>query len=208
MKTIQCEQYSPEWWEARRGVPTASNFAKLITPTGKPSTQAAQYMFELLAESVIGEDETQTEPSEWMLRGTELEAEARDWYSMKVGAEVEEVGFVLHDSETFGCSPDGIIAERPVAKPFGLQAGLEIKCPKASTHLAYLSKGELPPIYAPQVHGQLLATGFSRWVFISYHPSFAPFIIEVTPNEYTAKLKVAVEKFVTDMAAAKVRLGL
>ena len=50
-----CEQGTDEWFQARCGIPTASSFDKLITPTGKPSTQADAYMHQLLAEWVMGE---------------------------------------------------------------------------------------------------------------------------------------------------------
>jgi hypothetical protein len=39
MITHDVTQGSPEWLEARLGIPTASEFDKIITPTGKPSTQ-------------------------------------------------------------------------------------------------------------------------------------------------------------------------
>ena len=40
MKVIQCTQGTPDWFEARRGIPTASRFDMILTPkTGKPSAQ-------------------------------------------------------------------------------------------------------------------------------------------------------------------------
>lgn len=198
MKIINCEQYSDEWWAARRGLPTASAFNTIITPTGKPSTQFTKYACELIAEVVSKENEERFEPSEWMLRGTLFEEEARNWFSMKHQREVKQVGLMVNDEGTYGCSPDGLIAD---------DCGLEIKCPKASTHVAYLLKGVLPDAYKPQVHGQLLVSGFPKWVFCSYHPDFAEqLIVEVTPDEYTEKLKAAVDDFVIKLDEMRRRI--
>jgi len=41
---------------------------------------------------------------------------------------------------------------------------------------------------------------------MSYHPSFAPVIIEVRPDDYTKKLKVALDKFIKDLAEAKAKV--
>ena len=43
MKEIQVEQGSNEWIAARLGLPTASNFDKIITPGGKLSTSSRKY---------------------------------------------------------------------------------------------------------------------------------------------------------------------
>jgi hypothetical protein len=197
MKIFDFEQYSEDWWSARRGVPTASGFGKLLTPTGKPSTQAKGYMYSLIAECVTPEDEERFEPTEWMERGKLLEEEARDWYSMRQGKAVEQVGFILNDDGIAGCSPDGLISD---------DCGLEVKCPKASTHVGYLLNGKLPPIYAPQVHGSMWVTGFSKWIFISYHPAFRPLVVTVKRDDYTKQVGVAVTKFAKDLATAKARI--
>ena len=49
------EQGSQEWLQSRLGKPTASNFGKLITPTGKPSTSADGYINDLIAQKSTGE---------------------------------------------------------------------------------------------------------------------------------------------------------
>jgi hypothetical protein len=48
-------QGSDEWLQSRLGKPTASNFGKLITPTGKPSASADGYINELIAQRITGE---------------------------------------------------------------------------------------------------------------------------------------------------------
>jgi len=48
------EQGSERWLQARLGIPTASAFDKIVTSTGKASTQSNAYMNKLLAEWLTG----------------------------------------------------------------------------------------------------------------------------------------------------------
>jgi len=189
-------QYSPEWWDMRRGVPTMSKCDKIITPkTAKLSAQSRQYMCGLIAEPISREDEQQFEPTDWMLRGIELEEEAAAWYEMQHNCDLPQVGFITNDDATLGCSPDRFTEEH----------GLEIKCPKASTHVGYLINGTLPDFYKPQVHGSMFITGLP-WIFISYHPDFAPLVVSVKPDDYTEKVGKALTQFVKDLSATRSKL--
>ena len=49
------EQGSQSWIELRLGIPTASQFSRIVTPGGKSSSSRDAYMGELLAEWVLGE---------------------------------------------------------------------------------------------------------------------------------------------------------
>jgi putative phage-type endonuclease len=171
MKVITAEQRSPEWFAARLGVPSASQFGKVVTPTGKRSTQVDGYLNKLVAEVLTGKSDQQ-EANEAMIRGTELEPEARAYYEL-IGGPVVETGFCIHD-DGFGCSPDGLVGDT------GL---LEIKCPLAHTHVEYLRENALPGLYAPQVQGQLLVTGREWCDFLSYHPDMRPLLIRVERDE-------------------------
>lgn len=166
MKIINVEQRSPEWFAARLGVPSASNFGKVITPGGKKSTQVEGYLNRLVADILTGRSE-QMEPNEAMQRGTELEPEARAYYELIAGR-VEEVGFCIHD-DGFGCSPDGVVGD-------GL---LEIKCPLAHTQVEVLRDGVIPSIYIPQVQGQMLVMDKQWCDFLSYHPDMKPLLVRV-----------------------------
>ena len=157
------EQGSQEWLEARMGRITASGMAKIITPTGKPSSSIDGYIAELLVEWQAGEPQ-ETFRSELMERGNELEPEARSWYEMATDTEVEQVGLVyLDDQELIACSPDGL-------------PGLEIKCPSAAVHVGYLLGGEMPSKYIPQVQCCMWVCGKDSWDFLSYHPNFPPLL--------------------------------
>jgi len=167
MRIIDCIQGTPEWFAARLGVPSASNFDKIVTTKGEPSKQAQEYMYKLAGEYVSGSQED-TYQNAAMLRGTELEDEARAYYQMLNDVMVQQVGFCIADG--FGCSPDGLVGEH------GL---VEIKCPSVAVHVEYILNGKLPTAYFQQVQGQLLVTGREWCDFISYYPLLRPFIIRV-----------------------------
>jgi hypothetical protein len=172
LKIIDVEQGSPEWLQARLGIASASNFSKLITSTGKKSTQLDGYVNTLVAETLMGEP-PETFVSEWMLRGTELEAEARAWYEFHTDIDIEQVGFVLRDCGLVGCSPDGLTPS----------SGLELKCPKAETHVSYLRADKLPVAYIAQVQGCMWVCERDSWDFASYHPLMPKFLITVARDD-------------------------
>ncbi|MBY0515118.1 MAG: YqaJ viral recombinase family protein [Gemmataceae bacterium] len=196
MKVVNCVQYSPEWWEARRGVPTASRFDRILTPkTSKPSSQQEPYTHELIADRVRFDPRVVTDrPMNAAMRhGVDCEPEARDWYALEGNHDVQQVGFCLTDDGRMGCSPDGLV---------GTDGLLEIKCPEPKTHVGYLMAGTLPDEYRCQVHGQLLVTG-RRWCdFFSYCPGFDPFLIRVAPDEFTDRLASELARFVDRLDAA------
>ena len=173
MRLIECEQGSEEWLKARLGIPSASNFSKLITMKGTLSTQAKAYVDALVAETITGES-TYVKVTDAMQRGTELEPYARERYFYETGNSVEEVGFCLHDDYQAGASPDGLIGE---------DGGLEIKCPLGGTMVSYLRVGRLPSKYWQQVQGCLHITGRKWWDFMAYHPDMKPLIVRVERDE-------------------------
>ena len=126
MQIVEVEQGTEEWFAARRGIPTASEFGKLVTSTGKASTQMGEYINQLIAERLGAVDENYS--NDWMARGTELEPAARAWYSFATDIDTDQVGFVLNDTGTAGASPDALYDV----------SGLEIKCPSPKVHVSYL----------------------------------------------------------------------
>ena len=173
MKILEMEQGTQEWLEARLGCPSGSGFSKLITASGTPSSSAESYINDLIAELITGES-TPFHVTEWMQRGTELEPFARMNYELETDREVTEVGFCMHDILRCGVSPDGLI---------GGDGGIEIKCPKPSTHVKYLRNGKLPSEYKAQVMGCLWITGREWWDFMSYHPQMPNLLIRVHRDE-------------------------
>ena len=178
-------QYSPQWWDARIGRPTASKFSSLISSTGKKSASWKPYAFKKAAEIETGKIED-TYQSSSMVRGLELEPEARKAYSFITGIDVEEVGVVYPDEKKeYSCSPDGLSIVK--------RKGLEIKCLEYAGHKQGCYEQKIPTKYKPQVFGSLwICDEIDSWDFMLYHPDMKPFITTVTreDEEYKAYIKI------------------
>jgi len=170
-------QGSEEWLQARLGVVTASNFSKVFTTAGKLSTSREGLINQLIAENLT-QKPTEVYKTDAMARGTELEPQARAMFEFMMGVDVEEVGLIKMKGHEIGCSPDGLFAD----------TGLEIKCPMAATHCAYLRDNKLPSAYVQQVQGTMLILGLQRYFFMSFHPEMKPLIIEVKRDDELLKL--------------------
>jgi len=198
MKIIDVEQNTQAWFEARLGIPTASNFDKIVTMKGEPSKQAEKYLYRLAAERVSRQIENGY-TNAFMERGHELEAEARKFYHLITTNEVKQTGLCLSDDGRYGCSPDGLVGD---------EGGLEIKCPIGSTQVAYLLSNDLPSEYYQQVQGTLLVTGRKWWDFVSYYPGLKPLIIRVTPDEaFQNKLKFELDSFCAKLDEVSQKIG-
>lgn len=161
--TLDCEQGSEEWLAARLGIPTATGFENIVTATGKKSASYIKYMADLIEESILGGGDTFK--SGFMERGNQLEPQARAAYEFLTGNDVIQVGGVyLNENRDVMVSPDGLIPS--------LKKGLEIKCPKMSTHIRYLLEGGVPAEYVIQVQANLWVTGYETWDFVSYCPEY------------------------------------
>ena len=198
MITLDCKQGEAEWKSARVGIPTSSNFDKIVTMKGEPSKQSIKYLYTLAGERFIGKKEESFQ-SLAMQKGIETESEARMFYEITSGIDVVQVGICYKDKrKLFASSPDGLVGDN------GL---LEIKAPLLSTHVSYLIDGGLVEDYHQQLQGQLFVTG-RKWVdIISYYPSMKPLIIRVTPDEKFQKaLAVELLKFCNELETITERI--
>lgn len=180
-------QGTTEWLRLRAGIPTASCFDQLLTPTGKLSTQSKGYMHRLLAERMLGRPLVEAAVTSWMVRGSELEAEAVTWYEAQRDCDTARVGFVTDDGGTVGASPDRLV---------GADGLLEVKCPKESVHVGYLLSESVGDAYRLQVQGQLWVCE-RRWVdVVSYSPELPTALIRVERDEaFIEMLAAAVATF-------------
>ena len=186
MRICVYEQGTEGWLRDRLGCPSGSNFAKLITATGKPSTSAEGYINQMIAERLMNGMASEVKVTEWMQRGTELEPQAREFYEFASDSHVDLIGFCKDDVYEYGVSPDGLI---------GSDGLLEIKCPAPSTHIGYLRANKLPSTYKQQVMGQLLVTERAWCDFLSYHPDMPALIVRVERDEpYIDLLRIELEK--------------
>ena len=201
MKIHNVEQGSEAWFQLRLGVPSASRFKDLLTPTGKPSASSEKYMHELLAEKMSGKRFDSFDTFH-MKRGRELEPEAANVFSFQTDLICREVGFVTNDSETVGCSPDRLI--------FG--SGLEIKCPAHTTHVKYLidyhKNDEMPQEYYAQVQGTMWLMDLEDYWFMSYHPDLPNLIMNVKRDDkYIALLAAAIDKLLEELETNLTLIG-
>ncbi len=184
------EQNTPEWDELRAGRPTSSEFSKLLTGTGKQSTQIGDYAATLAAEQFAGKPLERWEGNRATERGHEVEPEARHTYEFLHGIKVERVGFVTNHGA--GSSPDGFV----------LIAGIhEVKCQLPKGHvqtMAYYRKHEkCPPAHYTQCQGQLLICE-REWVDLDfYHPDLPGLTIRVNRDEsYIDELLKQIEEVI------------
>ncbi len=192
MRIIDCIQMSPEWFESRLGIPSASNFDKIITTKGDPSKSAKKYMYRLAGEYVSRKHEDSFQ-SQAMLTGIEREDEARQLYEIINDVETKQVGFcVTEEGAIYGASPDSLVGE---------DGNLEIKCPNMATHVGYLIDNNLlVKEYFQQVQGQMLVTNRKYTDLMSYYPGIRPAIVRLERDpEFQVKLQVQLEMFTEEL---------
>jgi hypothetical protein len=166
-------QYSEEYDRLKIGIPTSSNFHKIITPQGKPSKQWREYACVLIAERIL-QQRIELYNSPAMERGLIVETEAADWYEFDQDLTVQRIGFITDDEHTTGCSPDRLVGDG------GL---LEIKAPLPQTQVAYWISGELNERFRPQLQGQLYISQRSWVDILCWHDVLPKLVMRVEPDE-------------------------
>lgn len=154
------EQRTEDWFTERLGKVTASGVSKVMAKlkSGAPSADRANYAAQLVTERLTGKA-TEGFQSAAMLRGIELEPQARAMYSFTTGNDVSELGFARHPTIAMaGASPDGLCGDN------GL---VEIKCCGASRHIEMLTGAEPEGHYIKQVQFQMACTG-RQWCDLAY----------------------------------------
>lgn len=194
IQIIDCEQGSEEWFRARMGIPTASEFACVMRTKGRgeggESKERRTYLHKLAGEILTGEPMSSYSNAD-MERGKIQEDEARDLYSLTAGVDPDRVGFIR--SGNAGCSPDSLI---------GADGGLEIKCALAHIQIDRLLRDELPPEHRAQVQGNIWLADRQWWDFVSYSPKLPLFVKRVPRDDgYIAQLAGAVKAFNEELDA-------
>ena len=192
IETIDVEQGTEQWKQARAGMPTASKFADVLAK-GEGKTRRT-YMLKLIGERLTGEL-SEGYSNGHMERGNEMEPEARDAYAWHADVEPVQVGFVrnttLIDLGPVGCSPDSMIGDA------GL---LEIKTKLPHIQCEVLLKGEVPTEHLKQIHGAIWVCEREWCDFVSYWPGLPTFIKRVYRDEkIITDLKTGITDFYAEM---------
>lgn len=194
---------SPEsaaWTKARLGHLTASRMNDVLAISkrdGKPLKARSDYAIELVAErmtdSAVGHF-----VSDDMMWGLEKEPDAKVAYYDVTGRQVLPSGFMLHpEIEYCGATPDGFVGED------GL---IEIKCPRTTTHIAWMLTGDVPEQHRAQMALQLAVSGRQYCDFVSFDPRVPPrqrvFLRRFEPSrEYLDEIEEAARAFLKEVDA-------
>lgn len=197
MEIITCDQGSTEWFAARAGIVTASEFQTLLMKGkgGGESLTRKTYMRKLAGEIITGEP-MEAFTNAHMERGKVMEQEARDLYAFMTDTEPQQIGFIKSGRK--GASPDSLIDE---------SGGLEIKTRLPHLMIELLESGEMPNEHVAQVQGGMWVAEREWWDFVAYWPKLPLFVKRVYRDEaYIKKLSEAVDQFNGELDALVARI--
>lgn len=182
---IQGEQ---PWLDARRGILTASEVHKIITPTLKiaDNDKTRSHVWELLAQRVSGYVEPQY-ISDDMLRGNIDEVRARDLYREHY-AETQSMGFITNDQWgfTLGYSPDDLVGDDGLIECKSRRQRFQVQ-----TIVENVATGEPVPDYLMQCQTGMLVTGRKWCDLISYSGGLPLAVIRVHADQVVQDAIVA-----------------
>lgn len=187
-----CIQGTPEWFAARRGIPTASAFATVMASgkSGGESKTRKTYMLKLAGELLTGEP-MDSFSNDHMERGKLLEEEARDYYALLHDVDLKQVGFISNGPK--GCSPDSLI---------GSDGMLEIKTKLPHLLIEALLADRFPAEHVAQCQGQLWVAE-REWVDLGvYWSAKLPMLVKRAYRDepYIAAMSAAVDQFNDELA--------
>ena len=197
MEIITCDQNSPDWNDARRGIATASQF-KTVLASGKgggESITRRKYLYTLAGEIITGEP-AEGYQNGHMMRGHEMEDRARSYYQFMTDHKPEQVGFIRNGRK--GASPDSLIGDAGI---------LEIKTAIPSVLIELLMKDQFPPEHKAQTQGQLWVSE-REWIDLCvFWPNVPGLIKRAYRDEaYIQKLSDAVDQFNDELDAIVERI--
>lgn len=187
MEILDCAQNSPEWYQARMGIPTASEFAAVLAK-GEGKTRKA-YMLRLAGEILTGEGQDRY-TNEHFERGHEMEPEARELYEFIADEPLQRVGFIRNGS--VGCSPDSLV---------GKSGAVEIKTKLPHLMIEIILQNKFPAEFVAQCQG-ILWVAEREWIDLAcYWPKLPLFVKRAYRDEiYIKNLAAEVERFNADLA--------
>ncbi len=175
IQIFDCAQNSPEWYACRLGLVTSSMF-KTVLGRGKGDGESLTrgiYLRKLAGEIITGEP-MENYQNENMIRGQQMEDEARSYYAFQNNVEMQRIGFVRNGAK--GCAFPHILIDK-------------------------LLKGTFPPEHKAQCQGGLWVCE-RDWIDLSiYWPRMPTFTIREFRDElYIAQLSREVDRFNEELA--------
>lgn len=191
MIILDVEQGSPEWLEARLGLPTASMMHCLLV-NGRmlpPFGEGALTLLDKLAyERFTGQPDGDFVGNNSTDRGHIIEPIAVQAYidsGYAVADDVTEAGIML--DKGVGASPDRLI---------GVDGGLEVKSKNGKGIVTLLRNGKIDPKHITQIQINLWVSGRSWWDYFVYCDGVSPFYQRFVPDvKIHAKLDERVPLF-------------
>ena len=183
---------SEEWYAARRGKPTASEFHRIVNAKGElkktegPKTYEAELIGERLFERQVNRDISGNPDVRY---GVDREDEAADQLGKKLNMLFAPGGFFTDDQGRYGASPD---RRHEMGNSLEL---VEIKCPNITTQIKHLVSG-ISEDYYTQVQGQLLVSDCESAHFWSWRHDCPPYYRLIHRDEAVIRaMRRALEQF-------------
>lgn len=180
------KQSDPEWYEARLGLATTSNFSAILASSEEKKGRTM--LLRKLAGEILTGIPSENYKSKDMEKGKENEPLIREWYERTKLVEVRQVGFVYNPAVNAGCSPDGLIGDDGM---------VEIKWANPHILIEILERGTMPTAHRPQCHGALWVCR-RKWVDLTIwsHPKMPKFVARIERDPaYEKEMSDAVEVF-------------
>lgn len=198
MQIFDFSQGTPEWFQARLGIPTASMFGTVLAQGKTPGSRSltrAKYMRELVGERITGVANEGYNNSA-MERGRAMEAEARDLYAFINDEPLTQVGFIRNGDK--GCSPDSLA---------GAKGMIEVKTALPHILIETILADRAPPEHIPQCQGNLWVAEREWLDLIVYWPKIKPFVKRLYRDEpYIATMAKAVALFNEELAEMEAKI--
>lgn len=177
LTVLDVEQRSPEWYEARRGIVTASTIGSLLTTKTvlvADNVESRSLVCLLASERITGRSED-TYQSAAMWRGVMDEPLAVATYAEHI-APVHHAGFMVRDFGGYriGYSPDGMVGDD------GL---IEVKSREPKTHVQHVTGGVVPQEHMAQIQCGLLVSGRTWCDYVSYCGGLPMWVTRVERDE-------------------------
>ena len=192
LEVIDCDQNSPEWFLARAGLPTCSEYKTLLAKgRGGGDSETRKKLINVKAGEVFTGKPAESFSTPHTDRGHAMEQEVADLYAFMEDCAPEAIGFVRNGRT--GGSPDRMI---------GATGVLEIKTKLPHILIDIIKADEFPSEHKAQCQGLLMVTE-REWIDICcYWPGMPFFKKRAFRDEaYIKTLASAVEQFNTEVDA-------